>query len=172
METNNMAARDHNAMRDPDREVPSPVVITALAERPELAELEEQVYDHVLECIDFDALYGLEQLLWHLVDKLGLGELDLEDGLSSWIIKRAIVRAAHDPTTSYTDVPFGITKAEAKAVKFDDDCPFCRYEAEHPREAKIDDEHDHDDEPCPLCDDMAREWREKHADVLKRRGLR
>jgi len=157
--------------RETVREVPSPAVTTALAERADLAALEEQLYGHVLDCIDFDALNGLEQLLWHLVDKLGLGDLDLEDRLSTWLIRRAMVRAAHDPSTAFTDVPFGITKAEAKAVKFDDDCPFCQYEAEHPREAESD-EHDHDDEPCSLCDHMAREWRDKHADVLKRRGLR
>ena len=156
--------------RDEDRETPSPQVRAALAQRPELAALEEQLYGHVLDCIDFDALNGLEQLLWHLVDKLGLGDLDLEGGLSTWMIRRAIVRAAHDPTTTFSEVPFGITKAEAKAARFDAECPFCLYEDEHPREAE--DEHEHGDEPCPLCDDMAREWREKYADALRRRGLR
>jgi hypothetical protein len=158
------------AARDAGHEVPSPAVTTALAERADLAALEEQLYGHVLDCIDFDALNGLEQLLWHLVDKLGLGDLDLEDHLSSWLIRRAIVRAAYDPATSFTDVPYGITKAEAKAARFDPECPFCRYEDEHPREE--DDEHEHDDDSCSLCDDMAREWREKHAAALRRAGLR
>jgi hypothetical protein len=152
------------------REVPSPAVTTALAERPELAALEEQLYGHVLDCIDFDALYGLEQLLWHLVDKVGLGALDLDDRLSSWMIRRAIVRAAHDPTTSFTDVPFGIMKAEAKAARFDAECPFCRYEDEHPGDKE--DEHEHGGDDCSLCDDMARAWREQHAGALRRAGLR
>ena len=156
--------------RTNEAEVPSPAVTTALAERKDLAALEEQLYGHVLDCIDFDALNGLEQLLWHLVDKLGLGDLDLEGGLSTWMIRRAIVRAAHDPTTTFSEAPFGITKAEAKAARFDAECPFCRYEDEHPREAE--DEQEHGDEPCPLCDDMAREWRDKHADALRRAGLR
>ena len=149
-------------------ETPDPELEAALAEREDLAALEEQLYEHVVECIDFDQLFGLEQLLWHLVDKLGLGRLDDESGLSTQLIRRALVRAAYDPTTAFTDVPYGITKDEEKAVKFDPECPFCQYEAEHPRE---DAEHDHEDEHCPLCDDMAREWREKHAEVLKRRGL-
>lgn len=153
------------------REAPSPAVTTALAERSDLAALEEQLYGHVLDCIDFDAINGLEQLLWHLVDKLGLGDLDLEDRLSTWLIRRAIVRAAYDPATTFSDVPYGITKAEAKAVRFDPDCPFCRYEDEHPREAE-EDEHAHDDDPCALCDDMARAWRVQHADKLRSRGLR
>ena len=144
--------------------------LEAALERADVAALEEQLYEHVVECIDFDALFGLEQLLWHLVDKLGLGRLDEESGLSKQLIRRALVRAAYDPSTAFSDVPFGITKEEEKAVKFDPGCPFCRYEAEHPREPKA--EHDHEDECCPLCDDMAREWREKHAEALKRRGLR
>ncbi len=155
---------------DEDRETPSPQVRAAVAQRPDLAALEAQLYGHVLDCIDFGALYGLEQLLWHLVDKLGLGALDLDDRLSKWMIRRAIVRAAHDPSTAFTDVPFGITKDEAKAARFDPECPFCRYEDEHPREQES--EHHHTGDDCPLCDDLAREWREKHADALRRRGLR
>jgi hypothetical protein len=150
-------------------DAPSPEIETALAEREDLAALEEQLYEHVVDCIDFDALFGLEQLLWHLVDRLGLGRLDDEAGLSKQLIRRALVRAAYDPSTAFSDVPYGITKAEEKAAKFDAECPFCQYEAEHPRE---DGEHDHEDESCTLCDELAREWREQHADALKRAGLR
>lgn len=150
-------------------DAPSPEVETALAEREDLAALEEQLYEHVVDCIDFDALFGLEQLLWHLVDKLGLGQLDDEAGLSKQLIRRALVRAAYDPSTAFSEVPFGITKEEEKAASFDPECPFCQYEAEHPRE---DSEHDHEDESCTLCDELAREWREQHADALRRRGLR
>ncbi len=148
----------------------APEIETALAEREDLAALEEQLYEHVVDCIDFGALSGLEQLLWHLVDQLGLGRLDEEGDLSKQLIRRALVRAAYDPTTAFSNVPYGITKEEEKAAKFDPECPFCQYEAEHPREQ--DAEHDHDDEPCSLCDEMAREWREKHAEALRRRGLR
>jgi hypothetical protein len=153
-------------------EAPAPELEAALAEREDLAALEEQLYEHVVECIDFDALFGLEQLLWHLVDKIGLGRLDEESGLSKQLIRRALVRAAYDPSTSFTDVPLGITKEEEKAVKFDPECPFCQYEAEHPREADDpDNAHEHDDD-CSLCDEMAREWGEKHAEALKLHGLR
>lgn len=149
------------------QEMPGPELEAALAERKDLAALEEQLYEHVVDCIDFDALFGLEQLLWHLVDKLGLGRLDEESGLSKQLIRRALVRAAYDPSTAFSDVPFGITKDEEKAVKFDAECPFCQYEAEHPR----DEEKAAEEECCPLCDDMAAEWRAQHAEVLKRRGL-
>lgn len=160
----------HRSAPDAAREVPSPAVTTALAERADLQALEEQLYGHVLECIDFAALDGLEQLLWHLVDTLGLGDLDLDDRLSTWLIRRALVRAAYDPATTFTDVPYGITKAEAKAVRFDPGCPFCRYEDEHPRERE-DAEHEHAGDDCSLCDELARGWRAKHAEVLRSRGL-
>jgi hypothetical protein len=154
-------------------EAPIPAVThaaieAALSGRADLAALEQQLYGHVVDCIDFDALFGLEQLLWHLVDELGLGGLDDCGDLSKTLIRRAIVRAAHDPSTAITDVPYGITKEEERAAKFDAACPFCRYEDEHPPEGR-DAAHDHEDESCPLCDDMARAWREQHADALRRR---
>jgi hypothetical protein len=139
----------------------------AISSSRELTALEDHLYKHVVECIDFDKLFGLEQLLWHLVDDLGHGALDEDAGLSHWLIRRAIVRAAHDPSTTCSDVPYGITKEEERAARFDAACPFCRYEAEHPFE---DDEHDHDEEPCQLCDELARAWRAEHADALRRRG--
>ena len=149
----------------------SAAIEAALTERKDLAALEEQLYEHVVECIDFDALFGLEQLLWHLLDQLGLGRLDEDEGLSKQLIRRALVRAAYDPSTAFSDVPFGITKEEEKAAKFDPECPFCRYEDEHARTAKPA-EHDHEDECCPLCDDMAAAWRKEHAEALRRAGLR
>jgi hypothetical protein len=154
----------------PRTEAPS-VEVQAALQRDDVAALAEQLYGHVIECIDFGALFGLEQLLWHLLDQLGLGSLDDDGDLSKWLMRRAIVRAAHDPMTSITDVPYGVTKAEAKAVRFDPDCQFCCYEREHPRES-AEDEHDHDDESCSLCDEMAREWRERNKDALRRAGLR
>jgi hypothetical protein len=165
-----MESINNTSTRDQAHEVASQELEAALAEREDLAALEEQLYEHVVECIDFDALFGLEQLLWHLVDKLGLGRLDDESRLSKQLIRRALVRAAYDPTTSFTDVPHGITKEEEKAVKLDPECRFCQYEAEHPREQA--DGHEHEDESCSLCDEMAREWREKHAEALKRHELR
>ena len=149
----------------------APEIQTALAERKDLAALEEQLYGHVVDCIDFGALFGLEQLLWHLVGKLGLGRLDEEGDLSKQLIRRALVRAAYDPSTAFSDVPFGITKEEEKAANFDPECPFCRYEDEQARTAKPA-EHDHEDECCPLCDGMAAAWRKQHAEALRRRGLR
>lgn len=157
-----------------EHEAPSAAVEAALTERKDVAALEEQLYEHVVDCIDFDALFGLEQLLWHLVDKLGLGRLDEDEGLSKQLIRRALVRAAYDPTTAFSDVPFGITREEEKAAKFDPECPFCRYEDEQARTAKDrehDHEDDHEDECCPLCDDMAAAWRKQHAEALRRRGL-
>ena len=143
----------------------------ALAQRAELVALAEQLYGHVVDCIDFGALFGLEQLLWHLVGELGLEGLDEEGDVSRAMIQRAIVRAAFDPLTRISDVPYGITKEEAKAARFDEACPFCRYEDEEARAAKTE-KHDPGDEDCPCCDDLACEWREQHAEALRRRGLR
>jgi len=149
---------------------PGAAIEAALAKRSDLAALEAQLYGHVVDCIDFGALFGLEQLLWHLVDELGLGTLDDSGDLSKALIRRAIVRAANDPLTAMSDVPYGISKDEERAAKFDEACPFCQYEAEHPPQDEGDGEHDHDEEPCQLCDEMARAWRAKHADALRRRG--
>jgi len=143
----------------------------AIVRSPELTALATQLYEHVVDAIDFDALSVLEQLLWGLLDRMGLGAADDELGLSRWLISRALITAAHDPSTSMSDVPFGITKAEERAAKFDEACPFCQYEAEHPRQDEGDGEHDHGGDECELCDDMAREWRAKHADQLRRAGL-
>ena len=132
--------------------------------RADVAALATQLYGHVLDCIDFGQLYGLEQQLWHL-----LAELKLDDDLAKALIQRAIVRAATDPATGSTDVPPGISKAEAKAADFDEGCPFCRYEAAHPHEAEADEEpaHGHGDDACSLCDDLANDWRKQHADALR-----
>ena len=142
----------------------------AFRQHPKLLALAEQLYGHVVECIDFDALFGLEQMLWSLVEKAGLGKLDDEGDLSKAMIRRCLVRAAFDPNTAFTDVPFGITKEEAKAANFDPECPFCRYEDEQARTARPA-EHDHEDECCSLCDNMAAAWRKEHAEALRRRGL-
>lgn len=140
----------------------------ALAKSPELSTLESRLYKHVLDCIDFDALNGLEQMLWFAVDKLGHGALDLEASLSHRLIERALIRAALDIENTFTDVPYGITKAEQRAVRFDPDCLFCEYDEQRSDEPEQPGGgHDHEDDPCPLCDDMVREWRARHADQLR-----
>ena len=139
----------------------------AISRSPELTMLEERLYKHVVDCIDFDALFGLEQMLWHAVDKLGHGALDNQVGLSHRLIQRTLTRAAHDPGNTFKDVPYGITKAEQRAVRFDRDCEFCEYAEQVAEDASEKSEHDHGDDECPLCDDMAREWRAEHADKLR-----
>lgn len=139
----------------------------AVARSPALSVLEERLYKHVVDCIDFDALFGLEQLLWHAVERLGHGALDNETGLSHRLIERALTRAALDPWNAFKDVPFGITKAEERAVRFDRECLFCKYEEQAADDAAPEKEHDHGGDACSLCDAVARDWRAQHADKLR-----
>ena len=125
------------------------------------AALVEQVYEHVLDAIDFSALYHLEQLLWSLLEE------GPDDTTSKDLITAALARAGNDERRYCSDVPPGITKEEEKAAAFDDDCPLCRMEAASPHEP----EHDHEGE-CELCDDMAREWRAENAEALRSYAMR
>lgn len=143
----------------------------AIASKPELTALADQLYKHVLDCIDFDALFQLEQVSWGVLHQMGLSALDDDLGISGSLISRALIIAAHDPSRCISDVPHGITKAEACAARFDASCPFCRYEDELRRERAEPAAHDHAEEACPMCDDMARAWRTEHADQLRRAGL-
>ncbi|MBA3460441.1 MAG: hypothetical protein H0T46_10800 [Deltaproteobacteria bacterium] len=123
--------------------------------------LGDQVYEHVIDAIDFTALYQLEQMLWSLV---GDGP---DEHTAQQLITDALARVAKDERRYCSFVPLGITKAEEKAASYDDSCPLCRMEAQSPPES----EHDHEGE-CSLCDDMAREWRAENAEALRRFGLR
>jgi hypothetical protein len=99
------------------------------ARRAKLADLEEQLYGHVLDAIDFDALFQLEQLLWGLIDQRGIDDQDGE--LADSLIVDAINRAAHDDARHCTIAPPpGMTEAETRAARFDEACPFCRVEKE------------------------------------------
>lgn len=130
-----------------------------------LAELTASLYNHVLEAIDFGALYTFEQLLWSLLPEQGV---DDEDGeIASTMIRDAIIKAASDPMRNVSTVPYGVTKEEEKAVAFDENCFFCVYEAANPSEDDT-----YQDGECGCCDAMARDWREEHAHVLSRRGVR
>ncbi len=135
-----------------------------------LRELEEQLYGHVLAAIDFDALARAEQqLFWVLSEEHGIDD-ELALDLAAQIMDRALLRVADDPSR-YGDMgpPEGITEAEAKAVAFEEDCPFCIADAES---AKRESAHAHvAAEPCAVCDDLAQSWREEHADVLAKHGL-
>ena len=141
---------------------------SVLSRTPELKELEAQLFGHVLDCIDFDRLHMFEQLLWGLVDELDVGKLDEEGRLSGAMMSRAIVRAANDPARYCNDVPPGVTQEEARAARFDPECPFCRYEDEQVANTRDDDD---DDCECDLCDELARAWRAEHAGALRRRGV-
>jgi hypothetical protein len=125
-------------------------------------ELAERVYGHVIEAIDFKALFNIEQMLWCLLPG------DEEGTLAQELVTDALIRAATSPDRACDfGPPPGITKAEAKAAAFDPDCPLCRLEAEAPE-----DPHDGtEDDPCELCRSLAAEWRAQHADVLRRAGL-
>lgn len=129
-------------------------------------ELAASLRTHVLEAIDFEVIDMFEQLLWSLLPELGVHDEDGE--IAAKMIKDAITQAAEDPMRKISDVPFGITREEAKAVAFDDGCLFCVYEAKNPR-AQDD---GYVDGECACCDLMARDWRKQHAEVLNQRGIR
>jgi hypothetical protein len=129
-----------------------------------LEDLTTRLYNHVFQTIDFGAIYMFEQMLWSLLPELGIR--DEEGEVAATMIRDAIIKAASDPMRNISDVPYGITKEEEKAVNFEEDCFFCVYEAKNPREndAYVDGE-------CACCDSVAQDWREQHADVLKKHGV-
>lgn len=136
------------------------------AEPKALGAIGDALYNHVMELLDCDALSRLEQELWSVLDLAGIED---EDGaIATKMIRDAILRLADDPMRHVSDVPYGITKAEAKAAAFDDGCPFCVIEAARPPDVVAD---DHVEGECECCDMMAREWRAEHADALARAGL-
>lgn len=140
-----------------------------------LRDLERHLYGHVLEVIDWDALQAIDEYLYALVRKCNVSE-ELALDLSNQLIERALHRAAYDPIRfGMTSIPFGITEEERRAVAFDDTCPFCKFEKKLAEQAAKDAANPRPppppDECCPLCDDMAAEWREEHAEALARAGL-
>jgi hypothetical protein len=128
----------------------------------DLEALADQVAEHIHDAIDWNAVFRIEQMLWFLLKE------DPDGARAMTLVGEAFARAAVSPSRyGVTDVPYGVTKEEAKAVAFDDGCPLCRLDAQSPPEP----EHDHDGD-CELCDDMAREWRAQNADALRRYGTR
>ncbi len=138
------------------------------AEPAKLGAVADALYNHVLDSIDLDALSRLDQMLWSVLDAAGI---DDEDGeLSSRLMRDAIIRLAHGGDRFVSHVPFGISKAEAKAAAFDDGCPFCVLDAAQPPPPPPDSS-DHVEGECACCDMMASEWRAQNADALARAGL-
>jgi hypothetical protein len=136
-----------------------------------LMDIESQLYEHVRNAIDFEALSQLEQTLWGLLDPHGID--DTEGTVAKKLIVDALCRAARDPSSDYpVSPPPGITKEEEKAALFDPSCPFCQMEAAQSAyaadPATIAAERAEHEELCALYGDAAREWRAKHAPQLAR----
>lgn len=136
------------------------------AEPKGIGAIADAFYNHVVEALDLGALDALEQELWSVLDSAGID--DETGAISSKIVRDAIIRLADDPMRHISTVPYGITKAEAKAAAFDDGCPFCVLEAARPAPSPED---EHVEGDCDCCDMLAREWRAEHADALARAGL-
>ena len=129
-----------------------------------LKDLRERLYQHVLDTIDWGVLFGYEQVLWSLLPRLGYRD---EDGkLAEAMVRDAVVRAASDPMRNITDVPYGVTPEEKRAVEREDDCPLCEAAEVMTRDA-----HNPDVSDCPCCSDMVTEWRMQHEAVLRKAGL-
>jgi len=140
----------------------------AIAGNETLCALADRLYKHVVDCIDFGALSGVEEMLWHAIDHAGLGALDNQENVSRRMIQHALSRAIHDPWSWVRETPYGITKQEERAVRFDADCWFCIAE-EHasdalPSPSVVATE---SDDHCASCDELVREWRERHATQLE-----
>jgi hypothetical protein len=154
------------------------VTVPIAEARRRVADLEEQLYRHVYDAIDFDALYRFEQLLWGLIDQRKIP--DEMGELAKELIVDAVIQAVRDPA-SYFPVrpPPGITEAEENAAEFDETCPFCHMETEHAayeaspagRAATAAWEAEEAD-LVELFASSAKQWRERHAEALKRAGLR
>jgi hypothetical protein len=128
-----------------------------------LDELRQCLYSHVMEAIDWGKIHGYEQMLWSLLPELGHD--DDEGELAEAMIRECVVRAASDPMRNFSEVPYGITEAERKAVEYDDGCVFCRADA-----VSGDGDEEHVDD-CPCCADLAADWRAQHETVLRKAGL-
>ncbi len=124
--------------------------------------LRECLYNHVMDAIDWGKIYGYEQMLWSLLPELGVK--DDEGEAAEAMIRECVIRAASDPMRIVSEVPFGISDAERRAVEYDDGCVFCRADAQNAGDGEhVDD--------CPCCADMAADWRAKHEAVLRKAGL-
>ncbi|MBA3397958.1 MAG: hypothetical protein H0T89_35365, partial [Deltaproteobacteria bacterium] len=100
-----------------------------------------------------------------------IGELSLD--LSKAMISRGLERAVDDQARYCSNVPWGISKEEAKAAAFDENCPFCVAKAEAADRAAAAPPDGHGaEEDCPLCDDMVRAWRAQNAEALAKRGVK
>jgi len=63
--------------------------------------VERIVYERVVDCIDFDALYALEHLLWAALEHCGVAVTDIE-ALTSDMIGNALDQLRKDPRRSVT----------------------------------------------------------------------
>jgi len=139
----------------------------------ELAELEAQLYGHVLRAIDFDELNSLEQ---HVCMILG-DEYELDDDLAldlgKQVMSRALHQVANDHIRRVMDIgaPDGITDEEKAAVAFDDTCPFCAFDRQQAEALAKHAASGQKEEVCECCEMLREEWREQHAAVLKKAGL-
>lgn len=88
-----------------------------------LEDLEDIVYEHVVDAINFDALLGLEPMLWTKLDalarrgRLGAFPSDHVHELASELVARAIDKVVADTWRADPLLPFG-------------DCECCRLEME------------------------------------------
>jgi hypothetical protein len=142
-----------------------------------LSELERQLYGHVIEAVDWDMLHALDQYLYAVLRKRNIGH-ELATDIADQLIERSLHRAADDQVRfGPTSIPFGITDEERRAAAVEEGCPFCDFEAKLAAQAKQDEAkppqpgEGQEEECCPLCDDMAAEWREEHAEALAKAGL-
>lgn len=145
---------------------------TQFVHSDKLGALERQLYGHVLATIDLDKLHGLEeQTALLLIEDQDLSD-ELAMDLSRHMIEAALRRMIEDPRRTISiGAPHGVTPEEKAAVAFDEECQFCLSDRQDAIARKQAEANPSPDEPCPCCDMLVQDWRERHKDKLAKAGL-
>ncbi len=135
--------------------------------------LRDKLYGHVKRVIDGNALFGIEQMLWGLIDQTGI--YDEEAALAEAMLAEALGSIAYDPHRNVRDEPYGITDEEIVAAEYDATCELCQHdlaESKRRRAGHSDRFEDHaDKELLAMHAEAAKRWRKDHAEALRRFGL-
>lgn len=75
--------------------------------------LDEVVYERVVGCIDFDALFQFEQELWHALYECGLDDEGVIQATDQ-LIERALARAGTDPRRHCSDETYAEVLADCE----------------------------------------------------------
>ena len=159
------------------REILARPAVKAFLTSAEGQQLASRLHEHVREVIDTGRLLGLEEFVDCLLANARVEEryqLDAMDLSSAMLTRSMELHAQPHERWMGTDVPYGISEDDARAARFDPACPFCVADRNARRAAAAAAPPDGDggcgtdDHACPLCDDLAADWRREHAAAIAR----